>query len=183
MVRPTPMTHAKSSPTQTEQYLEVIRCYGHQLARFMCGYELVPSRREELQQELLLAIWQSLPGFRGDCSLRTWVYRVAHNVGARHVNHDQRQADRQSLDLDEAEGVVDDKADMARVERNIDLARVLALVHGLRALDRQVMLLYLEDLDAAAIGEVTGLSARNVATKIHRIKTMLATQLNNGDTP
>ena len=40
------------------------------------------------------------------------------------------------------------------------------------------MLLYLEDLDAASIGDVTGLSARNVATKVHRIKKLLAAQMN-----
>lgn len=39
------------------------------------------------------------------------------------------------------------------------------------------MLLYLEDMDAASIGEVTGLSARNVATKVHRIKKLLSEQL------
>jgi RNA polymerase sigma-70 factor, ECF subfamily len=45
-----------------------------------------------------------------------------------------------------------------------------------------VMLLYLEDLDAAAIGEVTGLSARNVATKVHRLKALLAHRLDAGGT-
>lgn len=162
---------------QEELYQQAVRNHGPELARFMRGYEHDPGSCEELQQELLLAIWQSLSGFRGDCSLRTWVYRVAHNVGARHVDYSLRQADRQSLDLDAAERVVDERADMSRVERSIDLARVLALVHRLKPIDREVMLLYLEDLDAAAIGEITGISARNVATKIHRIKSLLAIQL------
>ncbi len=167
---------------QEELYQQAMRSYGLQLSRFMCGYEQVPGRRDELQQELLLAIWQSLAGFRGDCSLRTWVYRVAHNVGARHVGFNLRQADRQCLELDAAELLADEHADMDRVDRNIDLERILALVHRLRPLDREVMLLYLEDLDAMAIGEVTGLSARNVATKIHRIKVLLAIQLGHRGT-
>jgi RNA polymerase sigma-70 factor (ECF subfamily) len=53
----------------------------------------------------------------------------------------------------------------------------LALLHRLRPLDRELMLLYLEELDAASIGDIMGLSARNVATKIHRIKALLAQQL------
>ena len=57
-------------------------------------------------------------------------------------------------------------------------------MHALAPLDREVMLLYLEDLDAAAIGEITGLSARNVATKIHRLKVLLARRLDaRGNTP
>jgi RNA polymerase sigma factor (sigma-70 family) len=52
--------------------------------------------------------------------------------------------------------------------------RLLATIHRLAPADRQVMLLYLEDLTAAEIGEVTGLSASAVAVRIHRIKALLA---------
>ena len=48
------------------------------------------------------------------------------------------------------------------------------MIHRLPPADRQVMLLYLEDLSAAEIGEVTGLSANAVAVRIHRIKALLA---------
>jgi len=81
------------------------------------------------------------------------------------------------LDNDEAGLVVDAQADIEITERRLDLERLLALIHRLSPLDREVMLLYLEDLDAATIGEIAGLSARNVATKVHRIKALLATQI------
>jgi RNA polymerase sigma-70 factor (ECF subfamily) len=42
------------------------------------------------------------------------------------------------------------------------------------------MLLYLEGMDAAEISEITGLSTRNVATKIHRIKQLLSKRLHIG---
>ena len=45
------------------------------------------------------------------------------------------------------------------------LARLRALIHRLKPVDRNVMLLYLEGLSAAAIGEVTGLSPANVAQR------------------
>jgi RNA polymerase sigma-70 factor (ECF subfamily) len=60
------------------------------------------------------------------------------------------------------------------------LARLIAMIRALKAPDAQVMLLYLEDLDAAAIGEITGLSTHAVATKVHRIKTILAKQFHEG---
>jgi DNA-directed RNA polymerase specialized sigma24 family protein len=50
----------------------------------------------------------------------------------------------------------------------------------LRPLDRQVMLLYLEQLDAASIAEITGLSAANVATKVRRIKQLLIQRFHEG---
>jgi RNA polymerase sigma-70 factor (ECF subfamily) len=54
------------------------------------------------------------------------------------------------------------------------------MIHRLNPLDRQVILLYLEGVDAASIGEVTGLSSGYVATKIHRIKAILIERFHNG---
>lgn len=54
------------------------------------------------------------------------------------------------------------------------LDRLFALIHELKPLDRQIVLLFLEGVDAAGIAEVTGLSPGNVATKVHRLKNVLA---------
>ena len=56
----------------------------------------------------------------------------------------------------------------------------MAIIRSLKPQDAQVMLLYLEDLDAAAIGDVTGLSAGAVATRIHRVKAVLAKRFQGG---
>jgi RNA polymerase sigma-70 factor (ECF subfamily) len=160
-------------------YREAIRLHGPEVTRFVAGYERDEARRQELLQDVHVALWQSFAGFRGQCGLRTWVYRIAHNVGASHIERSRRVAERGYLALDdaEAEAVIHDGADMSLTERRIDLQRVFALIHRLKPADREVMLLYLEGVDAAAIGEITGLSARNVATKVHRIKAVLAQQL------
>ncbi len=69
-------------------------------------------------------------------------------------------------------------------EEVLDRRRALERLHGLisrlRPLDRQVMLLYLEQLDAASIAEITGLSAANVATKVRRIKQLLIQRFHEG---
>lgn len=162
---------------QNERYRHAIAQYGADIARFAMGYERDAAKRQELLQEIHVALWQSFATYQEQCSLRTWAYRVAHNVGTTHIQRTFRMADRIRLDLDEAEQVADERDSIADTERRMDMQRLLALIHRLAPLDREVMLLYLEDLDAAAIGDVTGLSARNVATKIHRIKALLARQL------
>ncbi len=60
------------------------------------------------------------------------------------------------------------------------LDRLNALIQALGPPDRQVMLLYLEDVPAAEIAEVTGLSPAAVATKIHRLKALLARRFQQG---
>ena len=61
-----------------------------------------------------------------------------------------------------------------KVETEAALARLYSLIHRLKAPDRQVMTLYLEDLSAEAIGEVTGLTPGAIATRISRLKALLA---------
>ena len=64
----------------------------------------------------------------------------------------------------------------------ISAAKLLALIHRLKAVDRQIMLLYLEGDAAEQIAEITGFSASNIATKIHRIKRLLSHQFSEGTT-
>jgi RNA polymerase sigma-70 factor, ECF subfamily len=163
--------------TPDERYQHAVRVYGADIARFVVGYERDPSKRQELLQEVHLALWKSMAGFRDQCSLRTWVYRVANNVGVTHVQRSLRTVEHHGVtqveDVDAPEG----QTDIEWTERRIDLASVIALVQALAPLDREVMLLYLEDLDAAAIGEITGLSPGGVTTRVHRVKAVLAGKL------
>jgi RNA polymerase sigma-70 factor (ECF subfamily) len=76
--------------------------------------------------------------------------------------------------LDDAPEPEDHRDAMGSVDRSSSLQRLLNLIERLKPLDRQVILLYLEDFSAEAIGEVVGLSPENIATKVHRIKRLLA---------
>jgi len=168
--------------SQDELYQKVAQEYGEALARMVCAYEADPELRRELSQEIHLALWRSLAKFNGRCSLRTWIYRVAHNVATSHV---VRQARGKSvgafLTLEEAEA----QAGFEDVEHSADraqaLSRLFALIQQLDPLDRQLMMAYLEGLDAESIAEVTGLSAANVWSKIHRIKNMLVRRFHRGE--
>jgi len=54
------------------------------------------------------------------------------------------------------------------------------LIQRLKPHDKQVILLYLEGIDAASIGAITGFSPSNIATKIHRINILLSRQFHQG---
>ena len=78
------------------------------------------------------------------------------------------------MSIDEVASLPDSGASGAAADRRATIDRLYALIQLLKPLDREVILLYLEGTDAPSIGEITGLSAGNVATKIHRIKSVLA---------
>lgn len=163
---------------QDRRYLEAVAAFGPALDRLARGYEADADLRRDLKQEIHTALWKSLPKFNGDCSLRTWVYRVAHNTAASHVlKHRPRHAFVGLEELDATRSDDDPERDV--VERDAG-RRLLALVQGLKPADRQLTLLYLEDLDTASIADVTGLTAAVVAVRIHRIKAALARRFQQG---
>lgn len=154
---------------QAELYEEAAAEFGPALDRMARAYEADPDLRRDLIQDIHLALWRSFTGFDGRCSLRTWVYRVAHNTAASHI---RRQRHVVYVGLEELQAMPDPRAG-ADTDQSRQLAAMMALIQSLKPLDRQVILAYLEGLDAVAISEFTGLSPGNVATKIHRIKHIL----------
>lgn len=153
-------------------YAEANAAHGAAIRRLARGYEADPERRRDLLQEMHIELWRSLKSFDGRCSLQTWVYRISHNVGASHVVRSRRLAAR-LLDLETIESAHSAVDAEAQANSRVATGKLLELIHQLKPLDRQVMLLHLEGETAGPIAEVTGLSAANVATKIHRIKKLL----------
>ena len=166
--------------TQDELYREAAEAYGAAMDRLARAYEADPDARRDLAQEIQLALWRSFEGFDGRCSMRTWVYRVAHNAAASHVMRRRRAKGAILVGLEEIEALPDPRDERFAADRRMALDRLLALIRRLHPLDRQVILSYLEGLDAAAISDITGISSGNVATKVHRIKNILTRQFHSG---
>jgi RNA polymerase sigma-70 factor (ECF subfamily) len=164
---------------QDRLYAEAAATFGPALQRLARAYEPDADRRLDLIQEIHVALWRSFASFGEECSLRTWVYRVAHNVAVSQVIRRKRRA-HTLVGLDELERMPAAVDHEQVLDDRLALDRMMALIHQLDPLDRQVMLLYLEGLDAASIGEIIGISAGNVATKVHRVKKVLAQRFQRG---
>ncbi|HTR48512.1 MAG TPA: sigma-70 family RNA polymerase sigma factor [Verrucomicrobiae bacterium] len=165
---------------QDALYEEAAEKFGAAVGRLARAYEADPDKRRDLLQEVHLALWRSFEKFDGRCSLRTWVYRVAHNTATSHAIGQRRANSRAMVGLEELENLSDKSEAEIASGRRETLDRMLELIRSLKPVDRQVIVSYLEGMDAASIGEITGVSATNVATKIHRIKAMLARRFHQG---
>ena len=163
------------SARQETLFRNAIAEFGPVLDRLVSGYEADVDKRNDLRQEIHFRLWRSLANFDGRCSLKTWVLRVAHNTAVSHVTRERKWRTR-FLSIEELEGDADGpytESSTAALDRQRALEHLYAIVRGLKPIDRQVILSWLEDLDAASIAEITGLSPANVAMKIHRIKNIL----------
>lgn len=163
---------------QDEHYRRLAAEYGDAVARLARATEADGARREELVQEIHLQLWRSLASFDGRCSERTWVFRVAHNVAASHVDRHRRRR-RPTTPLHEVEPP-DPEALSDTLERRQAVAVVAALARELSDIDRQVLLLHLEGLRAAEVGEIVGISANAVSIRLHRLRGHLARRLAGG---
>jgi RNA polymerase sigma-70 factor, ECF subfamily len=165
----------KEETSQDTLYEQVAGTYGSALDRLARAYELDAEGRLDLLQEIHLHLWRSFSKFDQRCSLRTWVYRVAHNVATSHVIRQRRIRDR-LVNLEDVENLEhfagSNQAELA-ISQSQALERLSSLIQRLKPVDRQIIVSYLEGMPASAISEITGLSPANVAMKVHRVTKIL----------
>jgi RNA polymerase sigma-70 factor (ECF subfamily) len=156
------------------RYERILREHGPALRRAAGGYELDPARREDLFQDICLAVWQALPRFRGEASERTFVFRIAHNRGLTHRAQHARRPAASTADLAAAEEIADPAASPeTAVQDGQRRARLRAAVHRLPLEPQQVLTLTLEGLTPRDIADVLGITENNVAVRLSRARRLL----------
>jgi RNA polymerase sigma-70 factor (ECF subfamily) len=141
---------------------------GPALTRLAASYTNTPADRDDLVQEIALSIWRGLPQFRGECSERTFIFRIAHNRAVTHVTRRRPQTAAEEIDIPDS--APNPEAGFAREQQSERLRRA---VHALPLLYRQVVTLMLEGLDYGEIAQVLGLSEGNVGARLSRARQML----------
>ena len=136
-------------------------------------YAREPHDRADLAQEIAVQAWRSFAGFDAQRPFSTWLYRIALNVAISFARS-ARQRERHAVALDEQLHDVAADAPSADDERVRALYRV---IDRLGALDRALLLLYLDDRSYREIAEILGITETNVATKIARLKQRLRDEM------
>jgi len=133
----------------------------------------VGADRHDLMQELMLALWNAVPAFRGESKPSTFIYRVSHNA-ALTWKRGQRTY-RRKLDQLAALGAAEPPGSSAR-ERDA-LERIYDAIRQLPEVDRSLILLSLDGLSYREAAEIHGLTESNVGVRLNRIKARLAKSL------
>jgi len=153
------------------RFARILGAFGPSLDRLAAAYEADPAERDDLLQDISFALWRALPSFRGDCSERTFVYRIAHNRG---LTHRARRKVRATEPLESADVVPDPRPDPERtLIRTLSREQLQGAVRRLPEGARQVVTLSLSGLTAAEIGEVLGITENNAAVRLSRARRAL----------
>jgi RNA polymerase sigma factor (sigma-70 family) len=146
----------------------IVRAYEPALRRLAASYEANPAQREDLVQEMLLALLRALPRFRGESSERTFVYRVAQNRALTHLL--RRPEVSQELSAAEIDPRPGPEELLTQAQRRAALqAALLRLPLG----QRQILVLALEDLSLREVGEILGITENNAAVRLSRARAAL----------
>ena len=125
----------------------------------------------DLYQEILINLWKGFEKFRGESSLKTWIWRVSLNT----CNNQERKKKSNvqtiplSIDIDLYN---DDDAHSKQIQM------LYNRINRLDVFDRAIILLWLENMSYQDIAEVVGISLSNVTTRLFRIKEQLKSMSN-----
>lgn len=138
------------------------------------SYTRDAAERDDLFQDIVIAIWRALPGFRGECSERTFAFRIAHNRGISHIAGRRPESAVLTDDLEIADAAPMPDQTLAAEQQG---QRLLAAVQRLSVGYRQVVTLSLEGLSYAEIADVLGISESNVGARLTRARQLLRKDL------
>ncbi|MBR7103122.1 MAG: sigma-70 family RNA polymerase sigma factor [Tidjanibacter sp.] len=123
-----------------------------------------PTEVEELYQDVLINLWKGFSAFEGRSSVRTWVWRVSLNTCITW----QRKSRKKRLPLELSVDLYNDTdSDTRQIKMLHDR------ISQLGPFDRAIVLLWLENMTYEEIGEIVGISAKNVSVRLFRIKEQL----------
>lgn len=173
------MTAPASRESRDDRCVRMLSEHDGAIRRLSASYERDPSRRQDLVQDIWLAVWQALSRFRDECSERTFVFRIAHNRAVSHIEHwRRRRTDPLADDAPVAAGGLDPEHALSQQQRR---ERLQAAVQELPLGLRQVVVLTLEGLSNAEVADIVGISENNVAVRMTRARAELTRLLGAGE--
>ncbi len=164
------MSHAAETEARFATWLAE---YGGIIHKITRAYAVRDVDQAELLQEIRLQLWRSLPAFRAEAKVSTWIYRVSLNTAmtwrrdaAARTRWIEPDADVTHVPTGAATPA--ETADQAEV-----VARLYAAIHAMADFDRALVLLLLDGLAYREIAEVTGLTENHVGVALTRARKRL----------
>ena len=152
----------------------IVAEHGPLISRIAMSYEADPALREDLTQQIFLAVWQALPSYRADASLKTFIARIAQNRAISFVTRQVRQPPVAEM----PERVESDEP--SPEESAIDASERRLLLDATRRLpmpQREVIILVLEGFSYAEIADMLNIAPNALALRLSRAKSALKKML------
>jgi RNA polymerase sigma factor (sigma-70 family) len=124
--------------------------------------------KKDLFQEIVLSAWKGFANFKGDAKFSTWLYRVALNTAITFYRKEKKQLKTAVYNSYYADAFTD-----MQPQEDEQLTAMYKAIAELSAVDKGLVMLYLEDYNYNDIGDIMGISPNHAAVKMNRIKIKL----------
>ncbi len=120
----------------------------------------------DLFQETLINLWRGFGTFKGQCDVKTWIWRVSLNTCLTAERKKKHSVETVPLSMD-INLFTDTDDDTKQIQQ------LYSRINKLGVVDRAIILLWLENMSYEEIGQIIGISTKNVSVKLVRIKEQL----------
>ena len=134
------------------------------------AYAFTATDQDDLFQEVIIQVWRSVPKFRQESSVITWIYRISLNTAIKWVRKERKHS--QVETLDHAEHILQETG--LKIDER--LTWLYEEIYKLDEIDRSITLLMLDDFSYKEMADILGISESNVGVKINRIKKHLSSK-------
>ncbi len=148
-----------------EEFVELVTRYKDVIFK-VCYIYAEKDDIEDYYQEVLIQIWRSIPKFRGESSVLTWIYKISLNTCISYTRKKPKNIVNQ-------EPILEVHLYENDIEKRLQIDELYFLINRLNKLEKAVILLWLEGRNYEEIASIVGISKANVAVKINRIKEKL----------
>lgn len=155
------MPHSKAS------FLEMINEHQGIITNLCAIYYPCFEDQRDARQDIILQLWKSFSFFRGESKLSTWIYKVSLNTILSKVKKESKGLYKETL------GPQHDSMFISHNHYDDDLHLLNQLIQSLKAMDKAVVILYLEGYKNKEVAKLLGLTPTNVSTRLNRIRTQL----------
>ncbi len=154
---------------QTERFVDMVSEHQgilHKICHIYCNNS---EEKQDMMQEITLQLWSSFPNFQDRSKISTWIYRIALNTAISNIRRSKKHPLVEAL-FDTDLEIPSRETDPALDE---DINTLYQAIARLNDIEKAVIMLYLEEKSYQEIGEITGISEKNVSVKLVRIKKKL----------
>jgi RNA polymerase sigma-70 factor (ECF subfamily) len=156
-------------PVLQEAFIRLVNEHRGMLYKVCRLYCFTESDRQDLFQEIVIQLWRSYPGFRGEAKFSTWLYRIALNTAISDLRKQRRRIT--PTDPDRLPDEVQDIQYSAEKDEQLQL--LYAAIDRLTEVEKALTMLYLEDKSYQEMEEILGISQNTLRVKMNRIKEKL----------
>jgi RNA polymerase sigma-70 factor (ECF subfamily) len=151
-----------------KQFISLINEHQGLIHKVCIMYESDRDVRDDLFQEIVLQLWKSYPGFRGESKITTWMYRIALNTAISGYRKQTRKV--KTEDLDDVHFNISEQYSEDGEE---NVQRLHQAIRQLSEIERAMVMMALEEIPYDEIAETIGITQNNVRVRMNRIREKL----------